>query len=141
MVCSVIRATSKRLCFMASMARSNRTLSGCLDPTFDSGLLTFLLVQPTANASTPNRRMTGIRRDIEDLGKTVVSLQSSTRKPKDLPTTEDRRLTTDFRLSAVWPPPQSSTFLAHLPLDRLYRRRRCLPPEFRLPRAPQWPRC
>src|ERR1700732_5510269 len=103
MVCSVIRATSKRLCFMASMARSNRPLSGCLDPTFDSGLLTFLLVQPTANASTPNRRMTGIRRDIEDLGETVVSLQSSTRKPKDLPTTEERGLTSYFRLCAVWP--------------------------------------
>ena len=43
-----MRATSKRLCFMASMARSNRTLSGCLEPTFASGLLTFLLVQATA---------------------------------------------------------------------------------------------
>src|SRR4029077_19334666 len=97
MVCSVIRATSKRLCFMASMARSNRTLSGCFEPTFASGLLTFLLVQPTANASTPSRRMTGIRRDIENLGKSVVSLQWSARKLEDLPTTEDRRrLSLDF---------------------------------------------
>src|SRR5258707_14181530 len=44
-VCSVIRATSKRLCFMASMALSKRTLSGCLEPTFDRGLTDFLLVQ------------------------------------------------------------------------------------------------
>jgi hypothetical protein len=43
-------------------------------------------VQPTANASTPSRTMTGIRRDIEDLG-TVVGRQSTSKSK--LPTTED----------------------------------------------------
>src|SRR5689334_3515805 len=46
------------------MARSNNTLSGCFDPTFANGLLTFLLVHATVAASTPRRKMTGIRRDI-----------------------------------------------------------------------------
>src|SRR5712692_6405994 len=50
-VCSVIRATSKRLCFIASIDRSNKTLSGCLDPIFASGLTDFLLVQATVNSS------------------------------------------------------------------------------------------
>src|SRR5215468_4551865 len=63
-VCRVMRATSKRLCFIASMARSNRTLSGCLEPTFASGLLTFLLVQPTLSASAPSRTIVGKLRDI-----------------------------------------------------------------------------
>src|SRR5690348_4973342 len=35
---------------MASMARSNSTLSGCLEPTLASGFCTFLLVQATARA-------------------------------------------------------------------------------------------
>src|SRR5205823_681847 len=64
MVSSVSLATSKRLCFMASIARSNKTLSGCLEPTFASGLVTFLFVQPTARASMHSRITTGIRRDI-----------------------------------------------------------------------------
>ena len=52
-----MRATSKRLCFIASMALSNSTLSGCLDPTLASGLTDFLLVQPTVSASkTAERR-------------------------------------------------------------------------------------
>src|SRR5208282_5634369 len=51
-VCSVIRATSKRLCFMASMARSNSTLSGCFDPTLASGFTDFLLVHATVSASS-----------------------------------------------------------------------------------------
>src|ERR1700733_297893 len=50
-VCSVMRATSKRLCFIASMALSNSTLSGCFDPTLANGLTAFLLVQPTVSAS------------------------------------------------------------------------------------------
>src|SRR5579872_1870801 len=58
------------------MARSNRTLSGCFESTFAIGLLTFLLVQATVTASTPNRRITGIRRDIENL-RTLHPLQSS----------------------------------------------------------------
>ena len=62
-VCRVMRATSKRLCFMASIARSKRTLSGCLDPTFDSGLLTFLLLHATVMANNnPRTTMTGTLR-------------------------------------------------------------------------------
>src|ERR1700752_3296936 len=60
-----MRATSKRLCFIASMARSNRTLSGCFESTFAIGLLTFLFVQATVTKSTPQRKISGIRRDIK----------------------------------------------------------------------------
>src|SRR6476619_3817712 len=59
-----MRATSKRLCFIASMARSKRTLSGCLEPTLANGLLTFLLVQPMLNASAPSKTIVGKLRDI-----------------------------------------------------------------------------
>src|SRR3981081_2745861 len=65
-VCSVIRATSKRLCFMASMALSKRTLSGCFEPTFDSGLTDFLFVQAAViNSSIAKNATNGIRRDIK----------------------------------------------------------------------------
>src|SRR5580693_5493965 len=64
-VCSVIRATSKRLRFMASMALSNSTLSGCTDATLLSGLIAFLFEQPTATASpSPTTAIKQIRRDI-----------------------------------------------------------------------------
>src|SRR2546427_7002512 len=46
------------------MARSNNTLSGCLEPTLASGLLTFLFVQATLTAIRPARKIIGIRRDI-----------------------------------------------------------------------------
>jgi hypothetical protein len=36
-----------------------------------------LLVQPTANASTPSRRMTGIRRDIETSKQSSVFCRQS----------------------------------------------------------------
>src|SRR5450631_4087803 len=61
----VRRATSKRLCRMASMALSNRTLSGCFDPTPASGFTDFLLVQAMVSTSSmPNTTINGIRRDI-----------------------------------------------------------------------------
>src|ERR1700678_3149295 len=64
-VCSVIRATSKRLRFMASMALSNSTLSGCTDATLLSGLTAFLFEQPTATANpSPTTAIKQIRRDI-----------------------------------------------------------------------------
>src|SRR5882757_2890683 len=67
-VCSVIRATSKRLCFIASIDRSNNTLSGCLDPTFASGLTDFLLVQATVStSSTVVNANVETRRDIKYL--------------------------------------------------------------------------
>src|SRR6267143_7263068 len=65
-VCSVMRATSKRLCFMASMALSKRTLSGGVEPTLDSGLTDFLFVQAAViNSSIPKNTTNGIRRDIK----------------------------------------------------------------------------
>src|SRR5271157_1568617 len=67
-VCSVMRATSKRLCFMASMARSKSTLSGCFDPTLARGLTDFLLVQATVKASSKARNKTKeLRRTIQHL--------------------------------------------------------------------------
>ena len=50
---------------MASMALSNKTLSGCFDPTLASGLTDFLFVQATViTSSVPNTIINGIRRDI-----------------------------------------------------------------------------
>src|ERR1700752_1628640 len=69
-----MRATSKRLCFMASMARSNRTLSGCFEPTFARGLLTFLFVQAAQKSSAPRRITTEIRRDIKTSGNQAAGL-------------------------------------------------------------------
>src|ERR1700693_5573806 len=67
-VCSVIRDTSKRLCFIASMARSNSTLSGCFDPTFASGFTDFLFVHATVNASSsPRSTKIEFRRIIQHL--------------------------------------------------------------------------
>src|SRR5579872_4096783 len=50
-----MRATSKRLCFMASMALSKRTLSGCLEPTLARGLTDFLLEQAAVSSSNAAR--------------------------------------------------------------------------------------
>src|SRR5205807_556551 len=64
-VCRVMRAWSKRLCFICSIARSNRTLSGCLEPTLASGLFTFLLVQAAVkNSNMTSDAINGVRRDI-----------------------------------------------------------------------------
>src|SRR5208283_2558344 len=62
-----MRATSKRLCFMASMARSNSTLSGCFDPTLASGFTDFLFVHATVNASNNASSAKLEFRPIEDL--------------------------------------------------------------------------
>src|SRR5216683_266416 len=67
-VCSVILDTSKRLCFMASMARSNSTLSGCFEPTFASGFTDFLFVHATVNvSSSPRSAKLKFRRIIQHL--------------------------------------------------------------------------
>src|SRR5579863_301547 len=64
-VCSVSLATSKRLCFMASIALSNRTLSGCFDAILASGLFAFLFVQAQVMVSKRPRTAIGTtRRDI-----------------------------------------------------------------------------
>src|SRR5258708_36244466 len=50
---------------MASMALSNRTLSGCFEPTLASGFTDFLLVHAMVETSSmPNTAINGIRRDI-----------------------------------------------------------------------------
>src|SRR5271165_5613184 len=64
-VCSVMRATSKRLCFIASMALSNKTLSGCFEPTLARGLTLFLFVQATLSAS--NRATAAINENRRDI--------------------------------------------------------------------------
>src|SRR5207237_6205107 len=63
------RAMSKRLCFIASMPRSNKTLSGCLESTLASGLSTFLLVQAVVIASVAARAIT------EDRDKNMKNLK------------------------------------------------------------------
>src|SRR5271165_176716 len=114
-VCSVMRATSKRLCFMASMERSNRTLSGCLEPTLASGLLTFLLVQAAVKASKrASSARTEIRR-IEDLKESGTS---------DLITP-----------AANWRCAPLRAGPARCPLDRLCRRQRSRPPGSQRPSA------
>src|SRR6478672_2655792 len=75
-VCRVRRATSKRLCRMASIALSNRTLSGCLEPTPASGLTDFLLVQaPVRASSRPNSAIDVVRQDIQTSEWPVISDQ------------------------------------------------------------------
>src|SRR6266851_5549993 len=77
-VCNVMRATSKRLCFMASMALSKRTLSGCLEATLDSGLTDFLFVQAAViNSSIPKNATNGIRCDIKPQEFSIVNCQFS----------------------------------------------------------------
>src|ERR1041385_8410622 len=76
MVGSVKRATSNLLCLSASMARSNRTLSGCFESTLAIGLLTFLLVQATQSAKMPSRIKTGIRRNIRE-PREIIYLRST----------------------------------------------------------------
>src|SRR5947207_6404862 len=64
---------SKRLCFIASMPRSNRTLSGCLESTLASGLSTFLFVHAVVSASVAARAITEVRRDSMDTSGLVIS--------------------------------------------------------------------
>src|ERR1700723_812571 len=60
-----MRATSKRLCFIASMALSTKTLSGCFEPTLARGLTAFLLEQAAVMIrSVANSAMRETRRDI-----------------------------------------------------------------------------
>src|SRR5208337_822550 len=63
-VCKLSRATSNLLCFMASMARSYSTLSGCLELTLAIGLTDFLLVQPTNTIALAIRTDKRTRRNI-----------------------------------------------------------------------------
>src|SRR5580700_1458780 len=120
-VCSVMRATSKRLCFIASMALSNSTLSGCFVPTLANGLTDFLLVQPTVSASKmASAAINENRRDIK------TSNQSCPLK---------------IRLSTAPLPLPPSAAPRHSSLDHHYRTRRCLPPVFLRPHEPRRPPC
>src|SRR4029077_15305803 len=101
-----MRATSKRLCFMASMARSNRTLSGCLEPTFASGLLTFLLVQAAVRASSaPSRATHETRRRIETSGEIFAGFDPD-RQTKGV--YRFRELVRLFARSLLWRPSKAS---------------------------------
>src|SRR6267143_1586965 len=121
-VCSVMRATSKRLCFMASMALSKRTLSGCLEPTLDSGLTDFLFVQAVViNNRNPKNATNGIRRDIKPQ---LRNFQSSIFDLHDRPVFNRH---SKLKIAIPWPellplPPSATT--AHSFLDRRCRRRR-----------------
>src|SRR5207248_4385803 len=67
-----MRATSYLPWFMASMARSKSTLSGCFELTLAMGLATLLWWQPTANAISEARiTRAGRRRNI----KTSIKVQ------------------------------------------------------------------
>src|SRR5271166_6056423 len=159
-----MRATSKRLCLIASIALSKSTLSGCLEPTLASGLTDFLLVQAAVIKS--NRLSAAIDeylRDIKDLKSTwncvgtaalgcppsearLCSIQVRYRCRKDGQAApgdrvEDPVLHFDgpTLFAAPLPSPPSAAPV-HSCLDRRYRTRRCPPPEF-LPRpAPRRPR-
>src|SRR5947207_7414411 len=69
-VCSVMRATSYLPWFIASMARSNSTLSGCFEFTLAIGLATLLWWQPaTNNVRNTSAMRTGRRRNIKTSNK------------------------------------------------------------------------
>src|SRR6266851_947107 len=125
-VCSVMRATSKRLCFIASMALSNSTLSGCLEPTLAKGLTDFLLVQAAVTSSNmPTTATKELRRNI---------------RPRDVYVGRAKLgflYAAKTKLSrARLPLPPSAAFL-HSFLDHRFRTRRCPPPEFLRPPAPR----
>src|SRR2546429_9923865 len=104
-----MRATSKRLCFIASIARSNNTLSGCFDPTFARGLTDFLLVQATVTASTrPSTGMMDLRRD----------------KPDIRPSRCFREFYSYVRTAALGCPPRVARLLSVMPPSLNFQQRR-----------------
>src|ERR1700731_65304 len=124
-----MRATSKRLCFIASMALSNRTLSGCLELTLARGFLDFLLVQADVmSSSTPNNAIKEFRRNIGPR----INLWDRALDPV---------LHEKATLSTSWLRWPLSTGFQHSFLDRRYRIRRCLQLEFLLPPAPHRQPC
>src|ERR1700730_12355421 len=139
-----MRATSKRLCLIASMARSNKTLSGCFDPTLASGLTDFLFVQATVIASKiPSTGISDLRHDRYDI-KTSKSLFENVQNAYvGQPLSTVRRAKRWLFLSAAADRPSTSPLPKppsavppHSSLDRRYRTRRCPPPEFPRPPAP-----
>src|ERR1700761_9097698 len=89
-VCRVTRATSYLPCFIASMARSNSTLSGCLESTFAIGLVTFLLMQPVAaSRAAPMEIAMSARRNIPTTFSKPQNQSGSQPWEEDLLTTSD----------------------------------------------------
>src|SRR5260221_5988528 len=117
-VCNDSRATSNLLLFNASSARSNKTLSGCLESRLASGFDTFLFVHPVASAITRPNSASPVKRCID------VNLFDVNLKDQFIDYLRS------FRLSAGSPRWRPSTASQHLPLDRRSRTRRCLPPKF-----------
>src|SRR6266496_6007075 len=64
------------------MPRSKRTLSGCLESTLASGLLTFLLVQAVVSASIAARAITGVRRDMKTSNQELDCHSESARRTR-----------------------------------------------------------
>src|SRR5579864_371657 len=146
------------------MALSNRTLSGCFEPTLASGLTDFLLVQAAVKANrTPSTAIDAIRRDIRPLksrvwgrvydpasssaSSTAVAIDAacgavpgaSTSRAAHGPTGSETRshINTKPIPSAAQIPSPLSADPAHSFLDHHDRTRRCLPPEFRLRPGPR----
>src|ERR1700686_3402477 len=126
------------------MALSNRTLSGCFDPTFASGFTDFLLVQPMViTSSNPNPAINEFRRDIRPRSESseidyvgtatlrCPAERSSARRCR-------RQNAIPSALPLRWPP---STTPAHSVLDRHSRTQRCPPPEFLRPPVPHRKPC
>src|SRR5207245_11139948 len=136
--------------FRASMARSNNTLSGCLEPILASGLLTFLLVQATVTAIRPARRIIGIRRNIapRKYRELCWALQPARLGRAKLGSLQRRPFAgclggfwPPFTLFAAWPPLPPSAISGRYSLDRPGRTPRCPPPEFPPLPAPRQPPC
>src|SRR5690349_9479896 len=95
------------------MARSNSTLSGCFEPRFASGLLTFLLVQPML------RKRTRLKRSNAEKRRTMQEPREICSPALVLP---------DIRLAATaldWLP---SAKFEHFLSDRRYQTRHCPQP-------------
>src|SRR5271166_4285522 len=130
-----MRATSKRLCFIASMALSNKTLSGCFVPTLANGFTDFLFVHAAVIISTtPRVAMNELRLNIKPRICFVLGQPPPT----------GSRLSAAFDGLKPSPAPRPSPPSAAPPhsfLDRQHRTRRCPPLIFLHPPAPHRPRC
>src|SRR5258708_39505089 len=111
------------------MALSNRTLSGCLDPIFASGLTDFLLVQAVViSSNVPSTAMNENRRD--------MNTSNCSRRDSRLGCPAERiSAILTLRLAGAPLPSQLSAAPAPSFLDRRYRTLRYPQPEF--PRPPQ----
>src|SRR5450432_1646841 len=133
---------------MASMALSNKTLSGCFDPISASGFTDFLLVQAAVKASTRlNPAINDFRRNIGPLemcpnsvllyvGTTALGCPPALARLFICALCENLRL----RHAPALPQSPPSAAPRHSFLDRRSRTRRCPPPEFPPLPEPRRPR-